>query len=423
MLFASRNLSLAVLTLVGPASVHGAAQDLYAITKDGGALLTISTVSNSVSFIGSTGISSPTSLILAPDGFLYSLSQSAGGLLYQIDPATANAAPVGFLWTGGNYIGEGDLTLNSQGVAVGSFADGTSGAWSLFTVNLATGQGALGPVLAGLPGQPHLAGMVSRSDGMLVGTHYRIDTSQWTLVQINPSTGMMSQIAPLLTSVGAAAGMTAIGDTAYLVTGASNGGSNEVWSVNLFTGIHQRIRGLAPAVGGSGISGVAVKPGPDSTEFCFGDSSGVPCPCGNGSPWGARDGCLNSTGSAGRLRSTGFATVAGDSVALIASGLHPSGVGLFFQGRMPQNGGTGLSFGDGILCANTSVIRLAVRASPGGTASFGFGIGTDPLVSASGNIPASGGTRYYQFWYRDAATFCTSSTFNLTNGLRIVWRP
>jgi hypothetical protein len=33
------------------------------------------------------------------------------------------------------------------------------------------------------------------------------------------------------------------------------------------------------------------------------------------------------------------------------------------------------------------------------------------------------GTRYYQTWYRNAAVFCTVSTFNLTNGFQISWLP
>jgi hypothetical protein len=33
------------------------------------------------------------------------------------------------------------------------------------------------------------------------------------------------------------------------------------------------------------------------------------------------------------------------------------------------------------------------------------------------------GVRTYQVWYRNAASFCTSSTFNLTNGLSIQWEP
>jgi hypothetical protein len=27
----------------------------------------------------------------------------------------------------------------------------------------------------------------------------------------------------------------------------------------------------------------------------------------------------------------------------------------------------------------------------------------------------------YQLWYRNAAAFCTPSTFNLTNGLDVTW--
>jgi hypothetical protein len=33
------------------------------------------------------------------------------------------------------------------------------------------------------------------------------------------------------------------------------------------------------------------------------------------------------------------------------------------------------------------------------------------------------GTRTYQVWYRNAAAFCTASTFNLTNGWRTTWGP
>jgi hypothetical protein len=38
-------------------------------------------------------------------------------------------------------------------------------------------------------------------------------------------------------------------------------------------------------------------------------------------------------------------------------------------------------------------------------------------------LVAAPGTRTYQVWYRNAAAFCTSSTFNLSNGLQIAWGP
>jgi len=34
-----------------------------------------------------------------------------------------------------------------------------------------------------------------------------------------------------------------------------------------------------------------------------------------------------------------------------------------------------------------------------------------------------GETRVYPAWYRGAAAFGTSATFNLTNGVRVVWTP
>jgi hypothetical protein len=33
------------------------------------------------------------------------------------------------------------------------------------------------------------------------------------------------------------------------------------------------------------------------------------------------------------------------------------------------------------------------------------------------------GVRTYQAWYRNAAAFCTASTFNLTNGVQLTWGP
>jgi hypothetical protein len=44
-------------------------------------------------------------------------------------------------------------------------------------------------------------------------------------------------------------------------------------------------------------------------------------------------------------------------------------------------------------------------------------------VSVRGAIPAASTQRHYQVWYRNAAAFCTPSTFNLSNGLTIHWLP
>jgi hypothetical protein len=44
----------------------------------------------------------------------------------------------------------------------------------------------------------------------------------------------------------------------------------------------------------------------------------------------------------------------------------------------------------------------------------------DPTGSA---VPVGGGTRCYQAWYRNTQNFCTSATYNDSDGLGIVWSP
>jgi len=79
--------------------------------------------------------------------------------------------------------------------------------------------------------------------------------------------------------------------------------------------------------------------------------------------------------------------------------------------------------GDGLRCANGFIARLGYRVNVNGASQIPSG-GSTPLHIA-GQIPAVGAaTRYYQGWYRDAAaSFCTTSRFNLTNGVAVVWVP
>ena len=44
----------------------------------------------------------------------------------------------------------------------------------------------------------------------------------------------------------------------------------------------------------------------------------------------------------------------------------------------------------------------------------------DLSVSVRGGVTGPG-TRTYQVWYRNAADFCTPDTFNLTNGVEVLW--
>jgi hypothetical protein len=158
----------------------------------------------------------------------------------------------------------------------------------------------------------------------------------------------------------------------------------------------------------------------DFLPYCFGDGSGTACPCGNNGAAGR--GCSNSIGTGARLTGSGTPSIAADTVQLQATGLPPSTLTLYYQGTGPRNAGLGIRFGDGLQCVAGPVVRIGVRRILG-SGVFGHGVAGDPAVSVAGNVPAAGATRYYQLWYRNVASYCTSSTFNLSSGLRIAWRP
>lgn len=161
-------------------------------------------------------------------------------------------------------------------------------------------------------------------------------------------------------------------------------------------------------------------PSADSTTFCFGLHA--TCPCSNNGFSGA--GCGNSFGTdGGRLSLSGSASVSFDTVSLRHTGLAVGTPLLYFQGTLDVGNGQGNPLGDGLLCAGGSVIRLGTRISNGAEDTFGFAVGSDPLLSIRGQIPASGATRYYQVWYRDPNTSCAAGSFNLSNGQLVVWEP
>lgn len=163
----------------------------------------------------------------------------------------------------------------------------------------------------------------------------------------------------------------------------------------------------------------------DVTEaFCSGTAFGASCacPCGNCGLPGR--GCENSFATGGgRLAISGTPSVSADTLVLQANFLPPTTSGLFYQGTGTIGGGFGAVYGDGLRCVGGSAIRLGTRFASGGVVAFGAGQGSDPLVSVAGLIPAGGGTRYYQVWYRNAPSYCTPSTVNLTNGYKVRWFP
>jgi hypothetical protein len=159
--------------------------------------------------------------------------------------------------------------------------------------------------------------------------------------------------------------------------------------------------------------------GPVGTPLCAGDGQGTACPCANHSPVGANEGCLNSFATGGKLVTSGSASISTDSLVLQGSQM-PNSSALYFQGSSSINGGLGIGFGDGLRCAGGTVIRLGTKANASGASQYPQA--GDLSVSVRGSC-AAGDTRVYQVWYRNAAAFCTPSTFNLTNGFSLTWNP
>jgi hypothetical protein len=165
---------------------------------------------------------------------------------------------------------------------------------------------------------------------------------------------------------------------------------------------------------------LAVPHGSTGIAYCFGDGSSLACPCSNSSAVGNQSGCLNAIGTGGNLVSSGTESLSADSLVFSASGMPASGGGLYFQGTQKIAGGLGTVFGDGLLCVTGSIVRLAVKFNVAGQSTYpGSG---EPSVSIQGAV-SEVGQRMYQVWYRDSATFCSGSTFNLTNGVDILWTP
>jgi hypothetical protein len=157
--------------------------------------------------------------------------------------------------------------------------------------------------------------------------------------------------------------------------------------------------------------------GPIGTAACFGDDLGNPCPCYPSVPLGsAGRGCANSIEPRGALLvAFGNASIANDTVLFQATGM-PNSSCLYFQGSTLSSA----LFGDGKRCAAGATVRLGNETNICNSSQYPGG--SEPTVSVKGMITTPG-LRHYQVWYRNSASFCTSSTFNLTNSVSVSWGP
>jgi len=158
---------------------------------------------------------------------------------------------------------------------------------------------------------------------------------------------------------------------------------------------------------------------PDECEQIYGRycaCTAALAPCGNSS---ALTGCLNSLGLGATLDGAGTSSLATDDMTIIAASMPPGTSTLFFSG--PNQAQT--PFGDGLRCIGNPTFRIEIKsADASGSATYGPGVATDLCVNSSQCMTA-GQTFNFQVWYRNAASFCTPATFNLTNGLSVTYTP
>ncbi len=159
--------------------------------------------------------------------------------------------------------------------------------------------------------------------------------------------------------------------------------------------------------------------GPGQTSFCNAGEIGTnACPCSGPAPVGGT-GCANSFGIGARLAGTGTASISGDTVVLNGTQMPVNSPVLYFQGTLRHNAGLGQAFGDGLRCAGGQVTRLGTAINSGtGTSQYPSFL--QQSVSVRGGVTQPG-TRTYQAWYRNVATFCTPAGFNTSNGWEIFW--
>jgi hypothetical protein len=169
--------------------------------------------------------------------------------------------------------------------------------------------------------------------------------------------------------------------------------------------------------------------GPVGTPYCFGDGSlATPCPCVPPNfiptPSGAPDaGCANSFNLNGaKLSAVG--TLSPDTLTFTTLiGGNSAAFGLLLKGNASL--ASGAANGDGVRCVDGQLIRFGghnagTNGAPLGTWTYPNTAQTIPVSMAT--IQPAGQTAYYQLFYRNlAASFCSSATTNMSNGMQVNW--
>lgn len=257
-------LVLSVLMISATPSALGV--ELIGVDFDTGDVYGISLDTAVLTPLGTTGIAGFGSLEFASDGTLYGFTtnlQPGARTLYQLDPLDSYAAhEIGLL--NQNSVFDGSLVIAPDGTAYGTNR-GDMLAPDLFTIDLGSGvTSPIGTISVDGDTRHDINGMTWRNDGMLVG----LDRIENALLAINPADATAEIIAYVTPDAGGVGGMAVWGDTGYFATAGPDaipGGSNELYTFNLFTGHHELVGSFDDTITeGSGISGLAIIPEPAS---------------------------------------------------------------------------------------------------------------------------------------------------------------
>ncbi len=164
-----------------------------------------------------------------------------------------------------------------------------------------------------------------------------------------------------------------------------------------------------------------LSPGPTHSTFCHGNLTAndrIICPCGNLSEVGDGQGCVNSTGTGGRLDADGSNSLALSDWTPRVEDLPPNVpfVLIGSEGGGPVYLSFPRTFMDGRLCLGAGVEPVLT----GTTNANGSWVAPAPLPSLVGGL-TPGGALALQAWYRDPAGPCGAAS-NLTNGIAVEWQ-
>jgi len=161
----------------------------------------------------------------------------------------------------------------------------------------------------------------------------------------------------------------------------------------------------------AGAEGSCIPVDTETGAFCDAtDGSLASCPCGQGDP---DSGCEIAQGTGGvQLNLVSQSLAPQNGVTMTGTGFPAAQLPAVVVIRANSIEPSPVTFGDGLRCVGTPVVRLGGVVAFGGTSIHSFGHG---MAAGSGDF-------YYQLWFRNTpAMSCTPDAFNLSSGRTLSW--